>query len=274
MRRDTDPLSADLTEVLQFLTDLLASGKSYSAINIHRSMLSRTLGSIEGVQIGAHPLVVRLMKGCYHKNPPKPKYNDMWDPSQVVEFINSLDENRHLTLSVLASKLVTMIALATLMRASEIAAIGYRSVVFSERGVVFSLDRLRKAQRNGPLQSFSILNDPDPILCPVLALKEFVERTNQFRRETDEGKLFVALIAPHRPVSASTVSRWIKSFLQKAGINTRCFGAHSTRGAAASKAVSDGVPVEAILRAGSWSKETTFNRFYNRASTQTMFVQN
>lgn len=198
----------------------------------------------------------------------------MWDPSQVVEFINSLGENRHLTLCVLASKLVTMIALATLMRVSEIAAIGYRSVVFSEKGVVFSLDRLRKAQRNGPLQSFSILNDPDPVLCPVLALKEFLNRTYQFRREADEGKRFVALIAPHRPVAASTVSRWIKSFMQKAGVNTRCFGAHSTRGAAASKAVSAGIPVEAILRAGSWSKEATFNRFYNRATTQTMFVQN
>lgn len=70
--RDTDPLSTDLTEILQFLTDLLASGKSYSLINIHRSMLSRTLGSIEGVQIGANPLVVRLIKGGYHKNPPVP----------------------------------------------------------------------------------------------------------------------------------------------------------------------------------------------------------
>ncbi len=57
---------------LQFLIDLLASGKSYNATNIHRSMLSRTLGSIEGVQIGAHSLVVRLMRSCYHKNPPAP----------------------------------------------------------------------------------------------------------------------------------------------------------------------------------------------------------
>jgi hypothetical protein len=61
VRRDTDPLSADFAKVLQFLIDLLASGKSYSAINIHRSMLSKTLGFIEGVQIRPHPLVVRLM---------------------------------------------------------------------------------------------------------------------------------------------------------------------------------------------------------------------
>ncbi|KZS02876.1 Uncharacterized protein APZ42_034530 [Daphnia magna] len=133
--------------------------------------------------------------------------------------------------ATLASLSFLMIALATLMRVSEVAATSYRSIVFSEKGVVFSLDRLRKAQR-----------------C-VLALKEILDRTSQFRCEADEGKLIVALIAPHRPVSASTVSRWVISFLQKAGVNTQCFGAHSTRGAAPSKAVSAGIPVEAILRA-------------------------
>lgn len=192
----------------------------------------------------------------------------------MLEFMESLGENHHLTLGVLASEMATMIALATLMRVSEIASIGYRSVVFSERCLVFTLDKLRKTQRGGPLQSFSILNNPNLILCPVRALKEYLARTSQFRRETDEGKLIIALIAPHRPVSASTVGRWIKSFLQKAGVNTQCFGAHSTRGTTASKTVNVGIPVEAILRAGSWSNESTFNRFYNRSTTQTMFVQN
>ena len=119
-----------------------------------------------------------------------------------MEFIVSLGENRHLTLGMLASKMVTMIAFTTLMRVSDIAAIGYRSIFFSEKGVVFSLDRLRKIQRHGALQSFSILMDTDPVLCPVLALKDFLDRTSQFRYEVNEGKLMVALIAPHRPFTA------------------------------------------------------------------------
>lgn len=47
---------------------------------------------------------------------PRPKYNEMWDPNQVLEFMESLGENQHLTLGVLASEMATMIALATLMR--------------------------------------------------------------------------------------------------------------------------------------------------------------
>ena len=142
---------------------------------IHRSMLSRTPGSIEGVHLGLHPLVTRLMKGCYHKNP-SPKYNEMWDPNQVLKFTEALGENQCLALNMLASKMVTIIALATLMRVSEIASIGYRSVVFSEDGLVFLLKRLRKTQRGGSLHSFSILNNLNPILCPVLEIKEYLDR--------------------------------------------------------------------------------------------------
>ena len=120
----------------------------------------------------------------------------MWDPNRVLEFIESLGENQHLVLNVLASKMVTMIALATLMQISEIAAIVYRSVVFSEHGLTFSLERLRKTQQGGPLQSFSILIHRNPILCPVMAIKEYLDRISYFRCETDEGKLVVSLIAP------------------------------------------------------------------------------
>lgn len=73
MRRSADPLSPTLKSVLQFLADFHASGKSYSTVNVHRAMLSKTLDPVVGLALGEHPLVVRLMKGCYNQNPPQPK---------------------------------------------------------------------------------------------------------------------------------------------------------------------------------------------------------
>ena len=90
-------------------------------------------------------------------------------------------------------------------------------------------------------------------------------RTEKFRSTSNESRLFIALIKPHGPVSLNTVSRWIKSLLKKTGINTSIFGAHSTRSAAAYRAVTEGASVGAVLHAGSWAHEVTFNRFYNRA---------
>ena len=156
MRRSADPFSTTLKNVLQFLTDLHASGKSYSTVNIHRSMLSKTLDPVDGVAIGEHPLVVRLMRGCYHQNPPQPRYSEIWDPEKVSSFIGSLGENRNLTLKVLTSKLVTLIALATWMRVVEVTAISFQSIIFTKNGVKFSLDRLRKTQRCGPLSRWRV----------------------------------------------------------------------------------------------------------------------
>ena len=68
--RGCNPLSNTLNPVLEFLTFLFASGKSYSTINVHRSMLSKTLGAVDGHNVGVHPLVIKLLRGCYNSYPP------------------------------------------------------------------------------------------------------------------------------------------------------------------------------------------------------------
>jgi hypothetical protein len=61
VREDTDPVSPPLAKVLEFLSSLVSEGKTYWTINVARSMLSSTLGKIDGCDIGKHPLIVLLM---------------------------------------------------------------------------------------------------------------------------------------------------------------------------------------------------------------------
>jgi len=56
-------------------------------------MLSKTLGAVDGHNVGTHPLVIKLLRGCYNRNPPRPKYSSTWDPSVVVSYIASLGGN-------------------------------------------------------------------------------------------------------------------------------------------------------------------------------------
>ncbi len=70
--------------------------------------------------------------------------------------------------------------------------------------------------------------------------------------------LFLALIKPHNAVTPSTIARWIKLLLSKAGIDTNIFKAHSVRGAATSAAASAGVTMGDILSAADWSTDTVF----------------
>lgn len=104
------------------------------------------------------------------------------------------------------------------------------------------------------MQSFSLKVCPDPKICPIGALEKYMERTSKFRADHNSNCLVKAVIAPHKPVSPNTVSRWIKSFLKSAEINTEVFGAHSTRSAFASKASTSGVSLGVVLRAESWAQ--------------------
>lgn len=258
-------MSNDLNSVLDYLAGLHASGKAYSTINLHRSMLSKTLGSVDGHSIGEHPLTVRLLKACYNANPPRPRYDATWDPDVVLRFITtSLDDNDSLSLSMLACKLVVLMALTTLLRVSELSSIPTSSVEFSQGSVSFALSKLRKAQRSGPLQTLTIPACPDRAVCVVATLRSYLDRTMADRDRSGMDRLFIGLVAPFRPVTSNTIARWIKSFLEIAGIDTAIFKAHSTRGAAASKAFTNGEPVDSILRAGHWATESTFARFYRR----------
>lgn len=225
-------------------------------------MLSMTLPPIDGTDIGKHPMVSKLMKGIFNKNPPKP--NSTWDVDRVLTCVAKIpSEARPL---ILSCKTAIIMALATFMRISELASIELKSVNVTESGASFSLLNLRKAQRSGPLASFSIKRLPESAanVCPVATLQSYLELTSHRRSAQNSSHLFIGAVRPFLPVSSSTIGRWIKQILKDSGVDTAVFSAHSTRGAAASKAAAKDVPTDSILRSGSWASESTFATFYRR----------
>ena len=94
----------------------------------------------------------------------------------------------------------------------------------------------------------------------------YVYLTDSLRNNANKGKLFIGLKKPHKPVSSTTIGRWIKLSLLEAGIDTAKFSAHSTRSAASSKAATKGVPMDQILEKAMWASESTFQRFYKRST--------
>ena len=133
----------------------------------------------------------------------------------------------------------------------------------------FTIARLSKKRRCGPPRGVEYSRFADSLkLCPVTSLLSYVDRTKE-KYTNKEFKLFLALKKPHMSVSTGTISRWLKEMLRMAGINN-C-AAHSTRAASTSAAKCKGISVRDILRAGNWSRESTFNRFYK---TITSSVEN
>lgn len=272
-QKHSDPLSNDLNSILQFLSEAFLKGKSYSSVNILRSMLSVTLEQINGKGVGSHPLIIRLMKGIFLNKPPKPRYVATWNVDGALKFVSDLGDNANLSLLDLSKKLVFLLSLSTFARVSELASISRNSVQFSEWGSTFSLSKLRKSQRSGALPVVRVEKfTGDPRLCPVTCMKDYIQATDGLVDGRFGDGLLIASRKPFKPIGASTVARWIKSLLKEAGVDVSTFSAHSTRGAASSKAFNKGLSVETILKTGNWSTESVFSRFYKRVSNSESVV--
>ena len=106
---------------------------------------------------------------------------------------------------------------------------------------------------------------PDSQLCPVGCLSAYVDATRSFRQKNNQ--LFLATVAPHGPVSSSSIARWLKSSIKDAGMDGH-FTAHSTRSAATTAAALSGMSTQDIVNQANWSKDDTFCRFYYRPSQE------
>ncbi|KAL0149358.1 hypothetical protein M9458_055396, partial [Cirrhinus mrigala] len=119
------------------------------------------------------------------------------------------------------------------------------------------------------LQAISSQED-DPnltLLCPVCALRIYMERTQPLRRSE---QLFVCYGGQQKgkAVSKQRISHWLVNMIRMA---YRARGlpcplevrAHSTRGVAASAALANGASLTDICRAAGWATPNTFARFYN-----------
>ena len=110
-RRNTHPLRAGVTTILDFLTTQFLSGSQYSNLNTAQSALSAVHPPIDGIPVGSHPLVKRLMKGTFNLRPPKARYSHTWDVAVVLHYLQTLGPNKDLSLKNLTMKLVMLTAL-------------------------------------------------------------------------------------------------------------------------------------------------------------------
>ena len=270
VERTIDPLPAPLNCILEFLYEQFQAGKQYRTINAIRSAISMTHTELDGCRVGQHPLVCCFLKGVFNSRPPMPRYSLTWDVDVVLSFLETQPD---LSLQLLTQKLAMLMALANTDRCSDLAALDLSFRSFQHGGVKFAIPGLTKTRKDGPpIEAFYSEFPENQKLCPIRTLKCYEKRSKNVRQsEGSRNPLVLATCRPHRPVKACTIGNWLKVIMSRAGIDTQHFTAHSTKGAATSKAKSSGVSTSDILRAANWSSSSTFTRFYHRPVQTSQF---
>ena len=279
------PFQASVVTVLTFLQECLDKGRAHSTIKVNLAAISACHVGFGEKALSENPLIRKFMRGVKRARPVTRSMVPPWDLSLVLGALSGapFEPLETVEIKFLTLKTALLMALTTAKRVSEMQALSV-----SPDCTVFSADRTRVSVRPNPafvpknsnaacvpvaLRSFH----PPPfeteedrklhLLCPVRALRVYMDRTRPFRKGS---QLFVAwgASAKGKPVTKIRLSQWIVEAVQvaysaadvqpPAGLR-----AHSTRGIAASWALYQGVSVQDVCTAASWSSPSTFARFYN-----------
>lgn len=266
------PVVPILAHISEFLTSRHEEGIGHSQLNKYKSALSRYMPEVERYTVGTHPIIEKLMKAFYRKDPPRPRYSSTWDIDQVLSFWKSSKSNESLSLYELGMKTFTLLSIHTMGRSADIrnlSAKNYhieKNVTGEVRYVELLLITLPKQQRAGPLRPVRIHAlevGPDHNICPARTCVAYLDRTNNLRPEREQ-QLMIRSTKPYTGIKAMTATRWILYSMGKGGVDTTKFKAHSICGASASGKVGAGMAVGELLAGGRWSCESTIRKFYLR----------
>ena len=206
------------------------------------------------------------MKGAFNLNPPKPRYSCIWDVSLVLTTLRGMAPVEQLSLRDLTLKVTMLMALVQAARVQSLHMLSMDGYKRTEDRFIFmlngSIKQNRPGYRVGSLEFRAY--PPDERLCVYVGLTEYLVRTRDLRIGNGDGSLLLSYVKPHGHVTRDTISRWIRTVLDMAGIDSKVYGGGSVRAASVSKARANAVPVPTIMEKAGWSREGTFARFYDK----------
>lgn len=254
--------SLSIPNILEFFMELYRKGMSYGSLNSCRSAIAQLLGPT----IAQDNRIKRFFRGVLYLRPSKPKYENTWDPSGVLNFLRNMN-NYNISLEKLSCKLAMLLALSTGQRVQTLSLIEVCNIRTHSEGVEIKVPKRVKTSglnRHQPILSLPFYPS-DPNICVASTLLFYVEKTSSYRHSNVCNNLFITFKKPFHNASSQSISRWIRKVMSESGIDTSIFTPHSTRHASTSKAYSKGISCDIIRSAAGWSNNSkSFAMFYNR----------
>ncbi len=260
VERNLDPHQASENNLIEFLTSMKVAGLHKSSLATAKAAVLNLWIILDGIKLESHVLSL-FMRGVSQLEPVRAKARGIWDPSIVLALFESWLPNWELSLLQLTQKCAMLVALATAQRVQTLRLLNLLNVTITASAVAFMIDeRLKQTlgDRETPLIYLPRIKDGK--VCVWACILAYIVRTRKIRRHSS---LFLISKPPHTPAAGATLSRWIRTVLQCAGINSVLYKAHSTRSAAASKARKF-VPLDKVLAAADWKGATVFEKYYCR----------
>ncbi len=286
LTRAIDPVNCPVGPVLEFLQERLTAGAAATTLRVYVAAIAARR-ELDEIPLGRHRLVSAFMRGARRLRPVRPTAVPSWDLSVILEGLVTapFEPLESASDRILTLKVVLLLALTSLKRVGDLQAFSV-----SETCMDFAPGLVKVTLRPRPGYIPKVLSTsfrsqvvtlhsfhPPPfassederlhMLCPVRALKLYVDRSKVWRKSP---QLLICFGAGRRGLATSKqrISHWVRDAISLAYEarelpSPLSLRAHSTRGVASSQALFRGVPLEDICVAAGWSSPHTFVRFYN-----------
>ena len=142
--RGSDPFSGPVSEVANFLAVLYQEGYQYNSVNAYRSAISSVHEKTDGVPVGQHPIITRLVKGIFNVRPPIPWYSSTWNVQDVLNYLKSCGQSGTLPLKLLIRKTVFLLAITRPSRSADLSQLDVMRMRSRNNGISFLPSTLAK----------------------------------------------------------------------------------------------------------------------------------
>ena len=229
------------------------------------------------LSLSSHPVIRDLLRSFCLTSAERQLRPPSWDLSGVLHYLNSseFEPLSRAPLRALTREVLFRLALATAKRVGELQALssivtfvaGDACLSYVPQFVAKSESLTRSIPRFlvKSLSDFAAGFDDDLLLCPVRALRIYLDRTTPLTPLRH--RLFVSPRRPSRALSKNAISFFLRDVITAAGASRHEVGsvrAHDIRGVSTSVAFHRNWPVSAVLDSATWSSNSVFSSFYLR----------
>ena len=111
-------VSPTAENIVQFFTNLFNNDRSYSVINSAKSAINSIACLQPYNSISDHHLIRDFTKVVFNHRPPIPRYSTRWDFRIVLDYLESIEDNVHLSDKLLSQKFLILLLLPSSQRLS------------------------------------------------------------------------------------------------------------------------------------------------------------
>ena len=276
------PIDATIPIIVDFLIHLQQDkGFSLSDLKGYRATINSVF-TLEGIDLANSKELSMIFRSFAKSCSPQDLRPPAWDVALVLQSLTNqpYEPIREAEECFIAHKTLFLIALASAKRVGELHALSYRvshSVSWREVSFSFLPGFVAKTQDQSSLdprfENFTVPALPKSssspngrLLCPVRAVKCYLNRTSQHRPRCE--RLFVTSGRTRKEISKNTVSFWLRKVIslayQPSGKPLPSPPPWLGRLVVVPLLFKKNYAVSQVLKAGTWRRHTTFTRHYLR----------